>query len=54
MKNKEDIVYGEGVAPGTVCEYKNCKQEANYWVSANEAESEKGGYTYRCKKHLYK
>jgi len=49
-----EIVFGKGVAPETVCEYKDCKQEADYWVSANEIESENGGYTYRCTNHLYK
>jgi hypothetical protein len=41
----------ECVSADTVCEYKNCKQEAVYEMFFDEADLDNGIANHRCKKH---
>jgi hypothetical protein len=47
----EFAVETECLSADTVCEYKNCKQQAAYEMFSDKADFENGIAKHRCKQH---
>mgnify|MGYP001598408936 CR=1 FL=1 len=48
---KKDYAFTECVGADTICEYKNCKKEAQWERANNIDEDLKNKFTHRCNAH---